>query len=101
MRQLSDVEDQVRSRKIAVKDYEAAREEIKAIEPLHLTLPFELPDTELQIISNKLRQDYGPRFLIETKIDPALLGGCTMSYKGVYKDYSIKNKLKQTIDDRR
>ncbi len=96
LRELSSVEDQVRSRKIKAEDYNAARDEIKAIEPLYFYLPFELPEEEILKISSKLRRDYGKQFLIETRVDPQLLGGCALSYKGVYKDYSLKDRLNKT-----
>ncbi|MCL4398032.1 F0F1 ATP synthase subunit delta [Patescibacteria group bacterium] len=95
LRELSSVEDQVRARKVSREDFDKAREEIKTIEPLYLYLPAQVPEENLQSIVGKLRRDYGDRFLIEIKIDPALLGGCALSYKGIYKDYSLKAKLEK------
>ncbi len=96
LRALSDLED--KARKKPAKDQEEifakAKAEIVAIEPLHLFLPRGLPDGELEKIVGKLRKSYGPKFLVEIKFQGDLIGGCAMSYKGVYKDYSIKNKLK-------
>lgn len=67
--------------------------DIKAIEPLVLYLPYELPESEITQIGRQLRSDYGPNFLIEVTIDPNLIAGCALSYKGIYKDYSVKQKI--------
>lgn len=67
--------------------------DIKAIEPLVLYLPYELPETEIVQIGTSLRSDYGASFLIEITIDPNLIAGCALSFKGIYKDYSLKQKI--------
>lgn len=92
-RALCSVEDQVRARKVDQKEFDAARATIEAIEPLYLYLACDLPQEEVTKIAQKLRKDYGKDFLIETKVQPELIGGCAMSYKGVYKDYSLKGKI--------
>lgn len=66
---------------------------IKAIEPLMLYLPYELPEKEVTQIGNKLRDDYGPHFLMEINMDPNLIAGCAISFKGIYKDYSVKYRI--------
>lgn len=66
---------------------------LKAIEPLILYIPYELPEKEIVQIGTKLRSDYGPHFLIEINIDPNLIAGCALSYKGVYKDLSVKQRI--------
>jgi len=73
-------------------DVVEARKKIDSLEPLHLFLPKEIPDEELEKIANYLRES-NKNLLLEIKIEPELLGGCALSYKGVYKDYSLKTKL--------
>jgi F0F1-type ATP synthase delta subunit len=73
--------------------FETLEKDIKTIEPLILYLPYELPDEEISQIGTKLRADYGNKFLIEVNIDPNLIAGCALSFKGIYKDYSIKQKI--------
>lgn len=67
--------------------------DLKAIEPLVLYLPYELPPDEVAAIGARLRSDYGPKFLMEITIDPNLIAGCAISYKGIYKDYSVKQRI--------
>ncbi|MDD2823557.1 MAG: F0F1 ATP synthase subunit delta [Candidatus Daviesbacteria bacterium] len=73
--------------------FEVLEKEIKAIEPLILYLPYELPDEEVAQIGTKLRADYGKKFLMEITIDPSLIAGCALSFRGIYKDYSVKQKI--------
>ncbi len=97
LRDLSDLEDEARKKPAKNQEeiFTKAKAEIAAIEPLHLLLPRELPDGELEKIVGKLRKSYGPNFLVEIKFQGDLIGGCTMSYKGIYKDYSLHNKIVQ------
>ncbi len=73
--------------------------EIKNARVLIIYIPFSLPETELVKLSNKLRATYGPNFLIETKLDPQLIGGCALVWQGIYKDYSIKQKIKNNQEN--
>lgn len=75
--------------------FEELEQTIKKIEPLTLYLPFELPENELAKIGAQLRHDFGQNFLMEVKIDPSLLAGCALIWKGVYKDYSLKRKIEE------
>jgi F0F1-type ATP synthase delta subunit len=34
-----------------------------------------------------------PKLIFDVKIDPSLIGGCAIAYKGVYKDYSLKARI--------
>ncbi len=34
-----------------------------------------------------------PELLFDVKIDSSLIGGCAISYKGVYRDYSLKARI--------
>lgn len=70
----------------------------KGIEKLqHLTAYFaiDLPEDKLEQLARFLRQNFKQQLLIDVKFDPLLIAGCALVYKGVYKDYS----LKQTIED--
>lgn len=72
-------------------------ETVKKTAPLIIFLPFEIPRPELIQLITYLRQSYGPAFLAEVKFDPNLIAGASFVWKGVYKDYSIH----QRIDDNR
>lgn len=66
---------------------------IKKIEVLTVYLPFELPERELVNLGEHLRKDYGKNFLIEIKFDPGLIGGCSLVWHSIMKDYSIKKMM--------
>lgn len=67
--------------------------EIKSIEPLIIYLPTPMPEEEISKIGEFVRKSYGENFLIDIKYDPTLIAGAALSYKGVYRDYSVKNKI--------
>ncbi len=70
-----------------------AEENIKSIQPLIIFLAFELPETEISTLGAYLRQDFGSHFLIELRINPYLIAGAAFSWKGIYKDYSLQQKI--------
>lgn len=70
-----------------------ARAEILAMEPLHITTAVELPKREKQNLLAQVRRLMGKQILLELKCDSQLVGGCTLSYQGVSKDYSLKVRL--------
>lgn len=78
--------------------------EIKEVEVLTVFIPFEMPRDEVKRLGMYLRQTYGSKFLMELKYDPKLIAGCAFSWKGIYKDYSLhqrmldnQNQILQTI----
>lgn len=72
--------------------------EIKKITPLILYIPVELPSYEIIRLGNYLRQSYGPKFLVDIKIDPTLIAGCALVWNGKYYDYSLRQKISQNKD---
>lgn len=73
--------------------FENLEKSIKAIEPLMLYLPHEIPLAYITEIGQKLRADYGKSFLMDIHIDPNLIAGPALSYRGFYRDYSVKQKI--------
>jgi len=60
---------------------------------LTLYLPFEAQDEVLDQIGQKVRNTFGANFLIDIKYNPSLIAGCGLSWKGIYKDYSLHQKI--------
>lgn len=54
-----------------------------------------LPDeNQIKEIGQFLRKSLDkPDLVFDVKVDPSLIGGCAIVYKGVYKDYSLKAKI--------
>lgn len=69
--------------------------QIKQKEALIIYIPFEMPYLEKVKMTALLRRSYGEEFLTEFKLDPQLIGGCALVWRGIYRDYSIKQKIKQ------
>lgn len=80
-------------RDIAYQILDQAEEEIKKIQPLVIFLPFDLPLPEIKKMGQQLRKNYGKYFLIDIKSDPDLIAGAALSWKGVYKDYSLRQRV--------
>ncbi|MCL4367552.1 hypothetical protein M1563_05300 [Patescibacteria group bacterium] len=72
---------------------QAIEEHLAQLEPLIIYLPFVLPDAQLPNLGKYARNLFGPECLVEIKFDPDLIAGPALVWKGVYKDYSIKQKL--------
>lgn len=65
-----------------------------AIPPLTIFIAFDLPEEEVTRLGIWLRQNSSIQ-LFEIKLNPDLIAGCALSLKGVYKDYSLKDKIDQ------
>lgn len=65
-------------------------------------LPFEAPEQEINKLGSWFKQNLGPTSLIEINYDPGLIGGCALSFNGMYKDYSLRARInenkKQILD---
>lgn len=74
-------------------------EVISSIQEVIVHLPFEMPDEEVERMGVWFKKNLGIESLFNLNLDPSLIGGTALSYKGVYKDYSLKqivaeNKVK-------
>ncbi len=68
--------------------------EIEKLPTLIMYLAFEPNDEALSILGPMVRKTFeNQSLLIDIKIDPALIAGCGLSFKGVYKDYSLRAKI--------
>jgi len=56
-------------------------------------VPFELPEGENIKLGLWFKQNFGPTTLYDLIFDPTLIGGCALSSNGVFKDYSLKQKI--------
>lgn len=70
-------------------------QQIKTLKSLVMMVPTELPPKTVAEITNKLRKDYGSDFFVDIKLDPSLIAGCALVWKGHLKDYSLKSKIEE------
>lgn len=75
------------------KIFDTVEAEIKNIKPLTLFLPFEIPNNEVANLGIYLRKSYGKNFLMEIKPDPSLIAGAALVWNGIYKDYSLRQRI--------
>ncbi len=73
--------------------FDDLEKELVAIIPLIIYLPFFIPDTEQRQVGEWLKKNVSDTLLFETTYDPNLIGGCSLSYRGVTKDYSLHAKI--------
>lgn len=71
-------------------------QQINNIPPLTIFIPFDMPEEEILRLGAWLRQNINPNIVFELKLNPDLIGGCALSLKGVYRDYSLKVKIDQS-----
>lgn len=67
---------------------------LSATKSIIVYLPVELSERDIEEIGRWFKQNLGPQALFEVSFDADLIGGCALSYKGIYKDYSIRANIK-------
>lgn len=69
---------------------------ISQLQVLIIYLSFETNDQTIIQIGSFARSIFNsPRLILDTKYDPNLIAGCALTWKGVYRDYSLKVKIAQ------
>ncbi len=67
---------------------------IAKLPTLTIYLVFEPDDPTLNQIGSYSRRTFAsPTLLLDIKIDPRLIAGTALAWKGVYKDYSLRMKI--------
>lgn len=75
------------------KDFDEMEKTIKEIQPLVIFMPFEISNEGINKLGEHLRKVFGKNFLAEIKIDQALIAGTALVWNGIYKDYSVRQKI--------
>lgn len=67
---------------------------MRGTQALSIYFVFVPEDAQIKEIGGWLRTNLkNPRLLFQVKVDPALIGGCAIAYKGVFKDYSLRARI--------
>lgn len=72
---------------------EAIEKQVSETKIILIYVPFEMPEIEIQKLGKWFKQNMGPLILFDLVFDPSLIGGCALSLNGIYKDYSLKQKI--------
>ncbi len=67
---------------------------INATKTIIIYVPFDMPDSELERLGVWVKKNLGSQTIFELSFDPSLIGGCALSYNGIFKDYSLRQKIK-------
>ncbi len=69
--------------------------QISKLTTLTIYLAFEPDEAALTQIGSYARKSFGTTLLLDTRFDPRLTAGCALSFKGIYKDYSLRSKIEE------
>lgn len=67
--------------------------ELKKTEALVIFTAIPLPQEQIPILGYLVRKTFPQVQFIDLKVDPTLVGGASLGWKGEYKDYSLRNKI--------
>lgn len=70
-------------------------QKLSQLELVVIYLAVQLPELEENRLGGWFKKNLGQRVLLEIRFDPSLIGGCALSYRGVYKDFSLRDRLSQ------
>ena len=82
------------------KIFEDLEKETLKLTPLTLYLTFEPDDATLSQICKRAREIFtgtsvSKLLIFDIKYDPRLIAGTALSFKGVYRDYSLRSKIEE------
>lgn len=70
--------------------------QINTVTVLTIYLTFEPDEASLTQIGDYARKTFAnPTLLLDIKYDPRLIAGAALTWKGVYKDYSLKARINE------
>jgi len=71
-------------------------QQLKKLQPITIYIPFDLPEEEVNNLGKWVRTNFGSSTIIEIKFDGNLIGGSAISWKGNYRDFSLRAMLEQS-----
>lgn len=80
-------------------ELEQLQKSVLSVKTVTLYLPFEIPDVEIDKLGMWFKKNLGNNILFEIIFDPGLIGGAALSFNGVFKDYSLKQKIAENKQD--
>lgn len=72
---------------------EQLEKQIEEAKAVLVYVPFEMPENEIENLGKWFKQNMGGLVLFDLVFDPGLIGGCALSLNGIYKDYSLRQKI--------
>lgn len=72
--------------------------EIEKVRELVICSAFPLSTETTENLCRKARKLFNQELFIDVKVDPGLIGGAALVWKGRYRDYSLKAKFEEKQD---
>ena len=76
-------------------ELESLDKSLEGAKLIHVYIPFEMPEPEILKLGNWIKLNLGEETLFDLIFDQSLIGGCAISVNGIYKDYSLKQKIEE------
>lgn len=73
--------------------FSGLEEELSKLKVLIIYLAFEPDETTINQIGAFARKIYDPALILDIKVNPGLIAGTALVWKGIYRDYSLKAKI--------
>jgi len=67
--------------------------QLRSMQEINLTIAFVPSQTTLERIYLWVKQNLGDNYLLNLSVDPEILGGAVIIYKGFYSNYSLAKQL--------
>lgn len=80
------------------KNTEGGEKEIEKVRELVICSAFPLSVEAIENLCRKARKLFNQELFIDVKVDPGLIGGAALVWKGRYRDYSLKAKFEEKQD---
>jgi hypothetical protein len=77
----------------AKKDLVDIDSKIKALTPITCFTAIQIPEDGLDRLTFRFRNEFGPGTILETRVDPNIIGGCVLIKRGIVQDYSLRKKI--------
>ena len=74
---------------------------LKSLKEINITLSFEPTEKITDKIYTWVTKNVGKDVILNFTVSPKILGGATISYKGLYFDYSLEKKLNSAFSEKR
>lgn len=73
------------------------RERLISLPEIHFEVAFELPKDTILKISNWFEEKIGKKFIFDFRINPKIVGGAVIEYKGKILDFSLRKEIGKEI----
>lgn len=74
-------------------EFSSLEQESSKLKILTIYITFEADDDSLRQTGIFARKMFGSSMLLDIKLNPNLIGGAALVWKGVYRDYSVLSKI--------